>query len=1243
MRILSIRGENIASLAQPFEISLDAAPLSSAGLFAITGETGAGKSSILDAMCLALYGSCPRLSGDGTRETVMDIDGFALRSNDPRMVLRRGAAMGLAEVTFQADDGETYTAAWQARRSRDKIDGRLQSVERSLLRQSDQQMLETQLTRVNDRVIALTGLTYDEFRRTVLLAQGDFDAFLSAKTDERAAILEKVTGTGIYREISRGVFERHRQAKSELATLETRRGEHQLLSAEERAELDTALEELRKEQDAAAVALAAVQKDLDTFKAVAEAQAHLEGAQKRVTQAHAAVEALEPQRQWLVAWNDAKGLRGEVYELGEAGQALEDARQEVDELSQRHHSKDAELAPAEDLFRRADAERQKADAAFKAFGPVWTKAADLDSRIAIAVEEQAEALRVVGKHQRHTSEFAQEHAALVDAQKALGETIKTQRSRMEQTSGYDILLTNWAMLEDRLDARIGAAGRAASSQIERSKLAKEIAGDREQRKHLQETITQAGARIDAARAAQAEIKDERDSLIKADPIAGIDRLHETGADLRNLRQAAGEVRRADADLAASQGRLAAAQGALEGHRQIVQVETVKRDEARGAITGLRQPAEAATAAASREAAAMRLHLVAGQPCPVCQSTSHPVMADGDMAKLADGLRQRLDDAQRDHDAAEALVNKALSDGDAAEKVVADETSLAPNLGKQVEAAVAVFEEALVPLQDAPYVGDVPRGPRTAAPAFEGVAARLDAARVALDADRKRLDAVNAQHGDAAKAIEAAREQSATCEAQIREIDGRVSATEKQIAALEQAVETALATVTEIDQRLSGLLQATELDVQQFGVDGAGALQELREGVAVLIAAQASIAEATEKLSGTAAKLATSDAALQAAQSNLDTAKTVEEGRKGALENLKNQRAALLGGEETNAHRTRHNDWRIAAQEAAGAAQSALGGVRTAVAAAKSASEAATAVAVKAEGRVGAAQKALLGACTAAGLDPERVVELHGSDTQLVLDRRAALQDADTEAAKAEGARKDREGAVQRLLDLGLPETPQEEAAAQKLAIEGQIKERGEARGRLAERRDADRAAAKALSGLEAEIEAARGVAETWMAVSDAVGSAKGDRFAQIAQAVTLAMLVERANHHLDDLKPRYQLRVASSDLALHVIDRDMAGDARPTRLMSGGERFLISLALALALSGMGNRGALVGTLFIDEGFGSLDADSLDLAIDALERLQAQGRTIGVISHVQAMKDRIPVQVQVSKTGGGASEVTLVTR
>lgn len=144
----------------------------------------------------------------------------------------------------------------------------------------------------------------------------------------------------------------------------------------------------------------------------------------------------------------------------------------------------------------------------------------------------------------------------------------------------------------------------------------------------------------------------------------------------------------------------------------------------------------------------------------------------------------------------------------------------------------------------------------------------------------------------------------------------------------------------------------------------------------------------------------------------------------------------------------------------------------------------------------------------------------------------------------------------------------------------------------------------------------------------------------MAQGVTLDLLVELANKQLHQLKPRYQLKRADFGLGLFVIDRDMGDTPRSTRSLSGGERFLISLSLALALSGLEGRQSFVDTLFIDEGFGSLDAESLDLAIDALEMLQGQGRKVGVISHVEALKDRIPVQVQVVRQGAGRSRVAV---
>lgn len=183
MRILSISGQNIASLSDPFEIDFTSPPLNGAGLFAITGETGAGKSSILDAMCLALYGDAPRLATGASSDEVPDPSGDVIKAKDARAILRRGAIQGWAEVRFRASlDGQDYIARWQARRARDRADGKLQNVSRSLARAADQQVLASQTTAVNEQIITLTGLTYEEFRRTVLLAQGDFDAFLRADT-----------------------------------------------------------------------------------------------------------------------------------------------------------------------------------------------------------------------------------------------------------------------------------------------------------------------------------------------------------------------------------------------------------------------------------------------------------------------------------------------------------------------------------------------------------------------------------------------------------------------------------------------------------------------------------------------------------------------------------------------------------------------------------------------------------------------------------------------------------------------------------------------------------------------------------------------------------------------------------------------------------------------------------------------------------------------------------------------------
>ncbi len=161
-------------------------------------------------------------------------------------------------------------------------------------------------------------------------------------------------------------------------------------------------------------------------------------------------------------------------------------------------------------------------------------------------------------------------------------------------------------------------------------------------------------------------------------------------------------------------------------------------------------------------------------------------------------------------------------------------------------------------------------------------------------------------------------------------------------------------------------------------------------------------------------------------------------------------------------------------------------------------------------------------------------------------------------------------------------------------------------------------------------------------ISEAIGSASGDKFRRFAQAATLEHLVGLANRSLTLLAPRYALERSADagSLGLQIVDRDLGDERRSTRSLSGGERFLASLALALALAGLEGRNSFVDTLFIDEGFGALDSATLDVVIDALETLQGQGRRVGVISHVESLQQRIATKICVERRGGGASVVRL---
>jgi DNA repair protein SbcC/Rad50 len=663
-------------------------------------------------------------------------------------------------------------------------------------------------------------------------------------------------------------------------------------------------------------------------------------------------------------------------------------------------------------------------------------------------------------------------------------------------------------------------------------------------------------------------------------------------------------------------------------------EALNQHEAR--IGALEAPSKQADLALSDAARNLRLRLEPEVPCPVCGSTEHPIHADAALAELASRLRADLASARQsaqDARKAQSTAERQHAQAEAQIEQARNGVATANRRLEKTEGDWATARAEAYALPGCPELSERPGNDLTALQAArqQVLEAQTEVAEAQNNVAKLRKELTQSSERretlrDLLKAKAAEQEQVANAKSQV----------DRDLVLARQAAQNHNALKDRYGAALAPLLASLEESPDSLSDP---ALSERLEAlVNRVISARQAQTRAKDLLTELGPKIAGQTSKSEATAVTAERTRKEMGARQTLLDDLHLKRASLFGGEPTSVHRTRFNDSRKAALSLRDETQKAYAEAANQAVADATRHTSAESELAYAEEAGEAVNTQLMLALEDLHLSVETLEGLFASsraELQTLRDHLRSLDDAVTAARAA---------TAERRLDLAgyektLPQTPPEDLRAKLSELDEAETVRQQRRGAIESQITIHNENRLKLAELEVEITAARAELDVWQAVNAAVGSRNGDRFSRFAQSITLDVLANSANRHLVDLNPRYRLRRAA-DLALQVEDIDMGGEARAARSLSGGERFLVSLALALALSRMGGKGGLAATLFIDEGFGSLDATSLDLAINALEGLQSQGRQVGVISHVEAMKDRIPVCIMVSKQGGGKSAVRI---
>ncbi|QJI12190.1 AAA family ATPase [Pseudomonas sp. ADAK22] len=1207
MKILAIRLKNLASLAGPFEIDFTAEPLASAGLFAITGPTGAGKSTLLDALCLALFGAVPRL-GDTGQAKMPDADSD-ISIGDPRTLLRRGTGGGYAEVDFVGVNGRRYRARWEANRARDKASGKLQNSRQSLIDLDSDQLLASQKTEYKTQLELALGLNFEQFTRAVLLAQSEFSAFLKANDNERSELLEKLTDTALYTQLGRRAFDKAKDAKDAHKQLQDQATGVVPLAAEARAELDQQLATAQQQLKTQQAQLKQLELQHTWLKELREWQERQQSATEQLQRAHADWDGQGQQRQDLSRLEHLAPQRHQFARQVELGTLLtplaaqiQQHREQQTALHTRQEQAQAQQVAAQAAL--AEALKHQADAV-----PLLRQAVEAQSTLAHLTKDLAKRTEDQQQHEVACTQGQTLLKGLQDKHTHVAERLQRLAAELERSATLAPLSDAWGAYRDRLQQLMLIGNRLNKGQSELPQLEQRATTAAEkfaqQRDALDLLYQEAGAEPHAV-AEQIQLLASllQDNRKQQRAFEDLTRLWDNQQQL-------------DQQVTVLTQKLADAHQQRESLIQSGQQARVELSTAEHALTVTKQLLERQRTLRSESVEELRAKLQDDQPCPVCGSQEHPFhqpeallqslgrhdeSEEQTAQKAVDTLNQKLIELRGELGGVNAQIKEFLSQQ---EVLVTSQNASASNLQAHALSGSLFNQDAakrstwlaqqLAQLtqsitQDEQRQGALLNLQQNAGRLQQQLQAAQDASQQArqllvdqqreLSNDRERLD--EELHAFAsllpAETLEGLRREPA---ATFMQLDQQVSQRLEQLGhqrdelAEQQERQQAIEKEQTHQQHRQQQLDALHQHVTELSAQR----QAAQEQLTALLGDHASAEQWQQQLD---------QAVAQARQRETDANQQLQDLRNALVQlaaDLKAQqeRQQALTAEQHSLDE-RLSEWRALHPE----------------------------------------------------LDDEGLMRLLAFDDGQISALRQQVQHSEKAVEQAKVLLHEREQrlAEHQALHNGNLDADQLDGSLatlnQQLA-EGE-KHCAELRARQAEdqrRQDANHALAEQITQAYEEW-------QRWARLNALIGSATGDTFRKIAQAYNLDLLVHHANVQLRQLVRRYRLKRGGSMLGLLVMDTEMGDELRSVHSLSGGETFLVSLALALGLASMASSTLKIESLFIDEGFGSLDPESLQLAMDALDGLQAQGRKVAVISHVQEMHERIPVQIQVKRQGNGLS-------